>query len=173
MYDGETNVGVIVLSSAYLFFVTLELDRSRRLLVVAAYSVILVFVPLLVDSVYVSIAVGRFCKLPCTSDGMSVVAMTSIGFVLVPSLTGLSNVVREFWHLLVGRVAGLASSLLFLGYLVAFLLVLLAAFLSQGQGVMFSHFFGLGLGAIAGIALVMFYRPAGGQKSQSHKSGPN
>jgi len=100
-------------------------------------------------------------------------AMTSMGFVLVLSLAGLSNVVREFWHRLVGRVAGLASSLLFLGYLVAFLLVLPAAFLSQEQGVMFSHFFGLGLGAIAGIALVLFYRPAGGPKSQSHKSCPN
>ena len=39
---------------------------------------------------------------------------------------------------------------------------------------MFSHFFGLGLGAMAGIALVAFYRPAEERrKSQSHKTGPN
>jgi hypothetical protein len=159
VYDGETNVIAIVLSSAYLAYLILELAPSKRRLAAVAYPVTLTLVPLIVDIIYVSVGVGLFCRLPCTSEGMSVVATTSMGFVFILSFGGLANVIREFWKLSISRIAGLISSLLFLGYLIAFLLLLLGAFVSQDIGVIYVHYAGLGLGAVVGFAIVSLYRP--------------
>ena len=159
VYDGETNVIAIVLSSAYLFFVTLELQEPKRRLASIGYLASLLIVPFVVDIVYVSVGVGLFCKLPCTSAGMSIVATTSMGFVFMLSLGGLANIIRDFWGLRVSRVGGLVSSLLFLSYLVAILLLLLGAFVSQEIGVMYVHFAGLRLGAVVGFVIVSLYRP--------------
>ena len=160
VYDGEMNVIAIVLSSAYLFLVTLELEKPKRRVVSIAYIASLLIVPFVVNIVYVSFGVGLFCRLPCTSVGMSIVATTSMGFVFIVSIGGLANMIREFWRLSIGRVIGLLTALCFLGYLITFLLLLLGAFISQDIGVMYVHYAGLALGAVVGFALMSFYRPA-------------
>jgi hypothetical protein len=159
VYDGEPNLVAIILSSAYLFVVALELDPKKRRTVALTYPLVLLLVPFIIDYVYISIGVGRFCKLPCTSDGMSILATTAMGFVLVLSLGGLAVIMREFMYQRVSRIGGLSIALFWMGYLIAFLLLLLGAFLFQERGVVFVHLFGLGLGAICAIPLLAGRKP--------------
>ena len=168
VYDGETNVVAIVVSSSYIFFATLELRKDLRRRVAMTFPLTLILVSFLANLVYVSFGVGLFCGLPCTSNGMSIVATSTMGFAFVLSIGGLKQVMGEFRRLGVSRLEGLGVSLLFAAYLFAFLVLLLDAFVSQHLGVAYVHYFGL-VGGGVGAAITMLYQ--GGRRGVSPTFG--
>jgi hypothetical protein len=161
VYDGWTNTAIIVLSALYFILVALELPHHHRQPITLTYLAILVGVPILANATWLQTkysVIGVGCKAPCTSSGMSIVATTSMGWVMALALLALGSVMLELRGGVIGRRTVVGCSIPFLLYLFLFLLAVEAAVVNQLPGVVFVHLFGLTFGGGLGLVFLILWQ---------------
>ena len=157
VYDGPWNLYVLSASAVFVVLGSFPFRNTWRIAASWPFSTIVIPVVanwLWLTSKYAVIGVG--CKVPCTSSGMSGVAMASAGFALVWTLTAVARVFRKVWRdgiESIGLRQRVGVSVIFILCLVWTLLVLLAGTIGQYPGVVLIHLAsfsisGLGIGVV-------------------------
>ena len=160
VYDGPWNLYVLSASSIFVIVDSFPFENTKRL--AAIWPILTILPPVLanwlwLNSNYAVPNVG--CYLPCTSSGMSGIAMASAGFSLSWTLMVLGHVIWKVWQNGTNSVklgTRIGAMVMFVACLGWTMLVIFAAVIGQYPGVVFIHLLSFSTALIAsGLALVV------------------